>query len=266
MKHTWYGAMASGILALAAGAALAQSVTPPGVTSEADGLFATFTADHMTTSLGPVDELLGSPPPGSSETRMLGVFDQTIALPPLVPGIVYPVVAQFTAQAYGLRSHIAAVGTSTGSVTTTASAQVAGSDLRITADDGISPVVATVPFLEVAATGVAASASLTKGALQPGKVAGSASFTALSIAGSLLGGHAITVTGAEPPDTLLYQSPTVTIIADQQTVVGLITCDPQCHYIASTIAVHALDIVLDNAPILGRPVSGEIVLGEAAAR
>lgn len=105
-------------------------------------------------------------------------------------------------------------------------------------------------------------------------VEGSASFGSLSITGSLVGSKTITYSGSAPANTVLYKSPTstvnqtpaVTITANKQIVDGLISCSPTCTFTPDSIEVHALDISLNNALILNRPVTGDIVLGNSSGR
>lgn len=256
---------------LAAASAQAQTVASP-LGSEAYDISATFTAQTMPTSLGPVNPVAGALPPAYSKTLVLGSYDRSIAIPPLVPSTtIYPLVASFTAQAQTLVSHVASAGVQLDSVSATGESKVASADLQI-----VGPISETLVelFLSVYATDVADSASYSKVFPSAVTVTGSASFGSLAISGKLVGDKTITYSGSAPPNTVLYQSPTttadqipaVTITANQQITVGLISCSPSCTFTPALLTVHALDISLHNAPILDHPVTGDIVLGDAAAQ
>jgi hypothetical protein len=256
---------------LAAAAAPAQP-NLPAFGSDAYGLSAEFTALHTTTSLGPVDDVERAVPPPYSTTKLIQRYDNAIALPPLVPApAIVPMVASFTAEARTLESHVASRGIQLDAVSTTGEAKIASANMQI-----IGPLSSTLValLLSVDTTDVTGSASYSKVFPDVVTVTGSASFGKLTITGSLVGGKTIRYAGSAPPNTVLYQSPTtspdqmpaVTITLNQQSKVGLISCDPQCEFTPDSLGVHALDISLNNALILGHQVSGDIVLGAASAQ
>jgi hypothetical protein len=255
-------------------ASVSASAQPnlPAIGSEAYGISAVFTSQAMTTSLGPVDDLQPAFPPAYSKTKVLGSYDNSIAVPPLVPSAaIEPMVASFTAQAKTLSSHVASRGIQLDSVSTTGDSKIASANLQI-----VGPISDTLVelFLSVDATDVTDSASYSKVFPNFVTVTGSASFGSLTIGGSLVGGHTIKYSGSAPPNTVLYQTPTTTsdqspaviITINQQRKVGLISCSPKCQFTPDSLIVHALDISLNNALILGHPVTGDIVLGGAAAQ
>ncbi len=262
----------SAIVVGAAGAVLLSGLTAsaqdqwtgPAASSEAFAIHARFTADHMATRLGPVADLRASAPPAYSKTKFVTSFTGSIAVPPLVPNTVFPVVANFTANASMLRSHVASSGIQLDSVSTSGRSGIDNASLLIANPSGPVVVPPPAPFLTVGASGVAASANYAKVFPSAVTVSGNASFGSLSIDGSLVGNTVITYSGSAPKNTILYQSPTVTVTANQQIIEGIISCPP-CVFTPTRIRVHALDISLDKALIDGRPVSGDIALGDASA-
>ena len=188
-------------------------------------------------------------PPAYSKTKALGSYDDSIAVPPLVPSMaIEPMVANFTAQAKTLSSHVASRGIQLDFVSTTGQSKVASANLQI-----VGPISDTLVelFLSVDATDETDSASYSKVFPNFVTITGSASFGSLTIGGSLVGGRTINYSGSPSPNTVLYQSPTVTITVNQQIKVGLISCSPNCEFTPDSLIVHALDISLNNALMLG---------------
>lgn len=238
--------------------------TGPVASSEAFAIHARFTGDHMTTELGPVAATQASAPPAYSKTKAVRSFTGSIAIPPLVPNTIFPIVANFTANASMLRSHVVSSGIKLDSVSASGQSAIAAANLQIANPPGPTGAPPPVPFLTVVAGDVATSANYAKVFPSSVSVSGSASFGSLSISGSLVGNSVITYSGSASKNTVLYQSATITITADEQMVTGTISCPP-CQFMPAAIKVHGLDIKLDHALIDGRPVSGDIALGAASA-
>jgi hypothetical protein len=262
----------SRIAAPAAGCAALLAITPPALAqvnispaeSDAYSVSASFTSQNMSTELKPVDEASGTTPP-YDVVKKLAHFSQTIAIPPLVPTVTPPVAASFAVTADGLRSEAVATVTETTSIVTTGKSHVTSAELSIRPTVlPITPIVPP-PYLLVDATKVDASATLSRQSPLTPKASGTASFGSLTVTGSLLDGKTVTYSGSAPPNTVLFQSATVTITVHQQVIVGLISCGPSCTFTPDRINVQALDIALTSADIDGRPVSGDIVLGAASA-
>lgn len=255
-------AAASGLATLVALAA-AQAQTPP-LASNAASLQANFTADNMSTSLGPIAPAQGTAPPAYSDTVIVASYSGSVAVPPLVPSpTIYPIVANFHASASKLRSHVESPGIGIDNASASGRSDLATASLEIANPPG--PSVVPPPFLVVGAGGVSASASYDKVFPATATVTGRARFGSLAISASLLGGAVINFSGPAPKNTVLYRSPTVTVTVDQQTVSGIISCIP-CKFTPTGISVHALDIGLTGAVIDGHPVTGDIALGIAAAQ
>ena len=90
----------------------------------------------------------------------------------------------------------------------------------------------------------------------------------LKIFGSLVGTSTLTYSGSAAPNTVIYDSPTVTITLNKQITEQVITCTVPggCVTKVYAITVAALDISLNKANIDGHKVTGDIVLGQSEAR
>jgi hypothetical protein len=262
--------------ALLFGSALPASAQPVGSASASDayGLGAGFTYSGMTTEISPVDEAAGLAPPAYNVTRSLAAFHQTIAIPPLIPAALPPTAASFTATATGLKSNAASNGIELDFVSATGKSSIATANLTVTNTIPPGSTLPTVLYLDVTAKKVVTTADFSQTFPQAPTVSGTASFGALSISGSLLNGHTVTYSGSAPPNTVLYKSsvastdavPAVTITADAQTKVGIISCGPNCAFTPTRINVAGLRVDLYKAMINGFPVTGTIVLGSASAQ
>lgn len=233
--------------------------------SEAYAIKASFTSGTMTTELGPVADAAGSAPPAYDVVKVLDSYDNSIAVPPLVPASV-PVAASFGADAQDIRSEAASLGIQLDFINATGSSSVGNASLQIVQPvppGGGAPLLA---YIFVNATKTATAATYSKVFPSHVTVTGTTSFGSLSIGGELLGGASISYNGAAPPNTVLFQSDTVTITANQQTIVYTVSCGDVCVLTPTKITVHGLDIALTNAVINGSPVTGEIVLGDASAQ
>ena len=182
--------------------------------------------------------------------------------------------ASFTANATGLKSNAASKGIELDFVSTTGKSSVATANLTITNTVPPGSALPILLYLGVTASKVVTSADYTQTFPQTVTVTGAASFGSLSISGSLLNGQTVTYSGSAPPNTALYKSPVastneipaVTITANAETKVGIISCGPNCVFTPTRINVAGLSVNLYNAMINGFPVTGTIVLGSAAAQ
>jgi hypothetical protein len=96
---------------------------------------------------------------------------------------------------------------------------------------------------------------------------GSSSVQNLRIFGSVLGSTVVTYSGSAAPNTVVYDSPTVTITLNKQVESGIITCIPDpCIFKVTSITVAAVDISLNKAMIDGHKVTGDIVIAQAQAQ
>ena len=87
----------------------------------------------------------------------------------------------------------------------------------------------------------------------------------IRVSGTLMGTSTVNVTGATTKtDVVLFKSPTLTITANATSQVHDLLCPSPstCTNVVSGGGLVALDIVLVNAPVDGKKVSGEIRVGE----
>ncbi len=96
-----------------------------------------------------------------------------------------------------------------------------------------------------------------------GTLAGDASFHSLKITGALLGGDTLTFSGNAKANTVLYESSTVTITLDEQTLQlpGAATSG----IIGPTITTDAIDIHLNQATFAGQTITGNFDIGQSSA-
>ncbi len=90
----------------------------------------------------------------------------------------------------------------------------------------------------------------------------------LDISGSALGFSAVHFSGSPAANTVVYDTPTVTITLNRRIESGLISCSPApggCTFTPYTIETDAVDIDLHKAPWDGNKYSGHIVIGRATA-
>jgi hypothetical protein len=104
---------------------------------------------------------------------------------------------------------------------------------------------------------------------QPPLVHATANFSELTISGTLVGGKTLTFEGTQPVNHVLFCNSEVTITLNEQIIVATtVTCvvTRGCTITPGGIHVSAMHIVLTNANIFGRLVSGDVFLGEARAQ
>ena len=233
--------------------------------SAAFGIGAHFRSGGVATKLGRIAFTQGSAPPAYSRSAAAASVSKTVAI---VPDTT-PTPTLFV-NATNVRSHVDSHGIEIDSVSAAGSAKLDSLGLSL----NLNPLPPTAgagvpvpqPFLAVAATNVASDASFTRVFPSTDTATGSASFGSLTISGSLVGDKTLTFSGPAPKDTVLFQSPTVTITLDQQVEVGLITCSPDpCRFIPENITTDAIDIELHNADLDGHTVSGHIIVAQSRA-
>jgi hypothetical protein len=120
------------------------------------------------------------------------------------------------------------------------------------------------PALWVQSTGITAAANFNSIAVGPTEATGSSSVKSLNITGTLLTAP-VTYSGEAPPNTVVYDSPTVTITLNKQVQEGVISCSPDCVFTPTNIEVTAVDIDLHHAMVDGHKISGRIAVGRAEA-
>jgi hypothetical protein len=71
--------------------------------------------------------------------------------------------------------------------------------------------------------------------------------------------------GTPTPNTVVYDTPTVTITLNKQIESGIIPCGLTCVFTVTSIETDAVDIDLHKAPWHGHKITGDIVIGRASA-
>ena len=244
----------------AVSSAAAQPVAGP-VASDAQGIGATFQAAGVgDATLWPVADVGGASPPAYAKIVTVPTSDQSIPVPSA--DVSAPMVASFTARATALVSETTSQGVRADQASAHARSRVGSA--RLTLSTAASAAGRpTQLWLDIEAENVSAAAGFSRTLPAPSAVTGKVTIGSLRIAGSLLGGRVVTAAGAQAANTVLYQSPTITVIADRQIPADVIPC-PNCAVRPGGITVRAVDIALHGALIGGRPVSGDIVLASAA--
>jgi hypothetical protein len=239
------GALAAAPLALAS-------------SSTAYGVSARFTANGVSTGLGPLDPVSGNAPPGYSKTIDLSNIRRSVHL---TEGSVVPTL---TVSAGQLASQVASSGIEVDNVSAEGEAQVSSLDMSLILYPP-PPEPVPQPFLHLTATKITSTANFSEVFPGPGHTGSTARFDGLVIAGSLVGSQPIKLTGTVPYNTVLYQSDTVTITLNQHLVGGLISCTPKCVFSQTFVVASAIDIALNNADLNGHTVSGDITIAQTQA-
>jgi hypothetical protein len=120
------------------------------------------------------------------------------------------------------------------------------------------------PFLNITADKVKADAGLSIVFPSSDTVSSGAKIGHLKISGSALGAATVHYSGSPAVNTVIYNSPTVTITLNKRELSGVITCPP-CMFTPHLIETDAVDIELHQAPWRGNKYSGHIVIGRTSA-
>jgi hypothetical protein len=122
------------------------------------------------------------------------------------------------------------------------------------------------PLLTLTATNVTSQVTDTQTLPSVSSPAGTASFGALSLSGSLVGGKTLTFSGAAPANTVLYDDDFMTVTLNQQIVTGTIDCAPTCQFVPKAMTANAIAVQMHKEPIAGRPAAATIYVGMAEAQ
>ena len=196
-------------------------------------------------------------------------YDKTIAVDkinehaPIATGTLPP---NFFIKASGLSAEVKGSGIAVDATYTQSNASLdhASLFLNINPPPGME-IPIPYPALWVQSKAIASQANFNKIAVGPTSATGSSSVHALNITGTLLP-TPVTYSGAAAPNTVVYDSPTMTITLNKQVEEGVISCSPDCVFTPYSIAVTAVDIELRKAMVDGRKVTGDIALGRAEAQ
>ena len=255
-----FASLGGGLLALAAPAVLAA---PGGPQSAAVGIEANFVSQGIASQLGPIAQVNGQAAGKYDDVETVAKVAENVAITAQLPPVT------IFANAHGLTSHASASGILIDSRSSEGDTAIAGADISLNLNPPPPAAVGPVPqpFLNIAASQVVAQAdfSLVYGGGQS-FTQGTVSFGNLKINGQLIGGAVLRYSGPAAPNTVIYDTPTVTITLNRQIRSGLISCDPGCALTPVRIDVAAVDIELTKAVIRGKRVTGDILIGEQNAQ
>ena len=254
------------------GMGAAVGIARPGwaASSNADAVAARFTADFISTSLGPVAAVEGSvstingKPPTYSKSTSLGKLNKSLDI--ATGTALMPAVTASGATLKSTASGSRGIDTNSAQASSTAKSMTVALIVE-TAPGILVPV--PLPFLTVTVSDLSASAGFNQVFPSPAHTSGAVSFGALTVTGSLLTGTIKPVKGAVKANTVLYQSKdgALSITLNRQIPAGLVSCQvgTGCTFTPNSITTDAVAITLRNASLQGHQVTGEIVLGHARA-
>ncbi len=234
------------------------------VSSTADALSASFTANGLGTVLPPVAPITGSAPPSYSKSVSLASYSKTLNIAYQSGAAVTPA---FFVTMTGLTDHVSgsALGIDSYGASGNTSATAAELSLNLNPPPPSGPV--PLPPLTIVAKGVTAGASYSVVVPEGPSVYGTATFTSLQVSGSLVGDRTLKYAGTPPANYVLFSSPQMTITLNHQIAVSDVVCMPNgvCTVTPFSITEAAVFVTLANASIFGRLVSGSFALGDTVA-
>ncbi len=224
--------------------------------SSAYGISAQFTSGGKKTGLSPLDPASGSTPPNYSKSATLGSVQQIVRITEssVTPALVV--------NAASLRSSVAGgFGIDTISANGNATIKSLNLSLMLYPPPPTTTLPEPQPFLEISATKVQSNANYSNQVPITPTVSAGAILSGMTISGSLVDNKILKFSGSPAANTVLFNSPTLTITLNQQMPAGVISCSPNCTFTPVAIKEQAIDIVLNHANLFGRIVSGEIGIG-----
>ncbi len=230
------------------------------VSSSASGLSVDLTFNGSGFNLPPIAGVSGGAPPAYDKTRSIESFGKTQRLDPGSPS--NPTLQTHATE---VTTHAASRGFGVDAVSAHAGVSIGSSEFLLTSNPLCPLGLLGVLGLSLTATDVHSSSdgSFVVGANR-GFLGGDASFGSLKIGGALIG-KSLTFSGHAAANTVLFSSATVEVTLDKQTVSDIPSWGAGHTTIPVAITTDAIDIHLHNAPLFGRTVSGEIVVGETSA-
>lgn len=230
------------------------------VSSSADGLAVHLSFDGRATQVGPIAHVRGSAEPAYDHTASVARLDRTLGLEP-----GNPLDPNLRIQALGIHTEAASAGMGIDSVSASGTANVDSANFVLTDNPLFPRGILGLLGLSVSASHIHAAADYSHVyGMNKSFVTGDASFGSLRLGGALIG-KTLTFSGDAAPNTVLFSSPTVTVTLDRQIVSDLISGGLTKTLTPEGITTQAIDISLRNATLFGKSVSGDIVIGEAAA-
>jgi hypothetical protein len=223
--------------------------------SSADSLSGYLDAGRSQTSFGPVGQAAGAAPPAFHQTRRIAAFKHSY-------GGDAPNQAFLQIDATNLVNTANSPGLGVDAISTQATSDLGSANIVLT-DNALKDV--SILGLAVSATLIhsESDASFVFGQTQ-GYLGGSASFGSLKIGGALIG-KTLSFAGTPTANTILYQSASVTITLDKQTLSEFLPPSGLAPIGPNRITTDAIDISLNHAHLFGTTISGNFTLGETSA-
>ncbi|HTJ65381.1 MAG TPA: hypothetical protein VL899_16390 [Alphaproteobacteria bacterium] len=228
--------------------------------ASASAFSANFTTDGVNTAIDPVNTLSSGPDPRYDKTHKAGAYHNQLILtdaasPPAL-----------TVDTSGSTSRILGIfGIDTSSAE--GDATVTGLNLKLAPYVPPGSNAIPAPYLQITANSVHETANYDALFIVPNRmrVSSAGRFDGLTITGSLVGGKTLKVTGAQKPDTVLFQSDTVTITLNSKLVTALISCSLKCKLTPYSVRAAGVDVALNGAKLGKHKVSGDISVAAVAA-
>jgi hypothetical protein len=234
-----------------AAAAAATLGAPP----TALGVQAQLTIDGTATQFGPVAFVEGNPSGAYDNKTDVEHEADIIALAPIAP------TPTLFVNAHDLLARVQSTGIQIDSESTVSTASVGSISVSL----GVMPLGDTftpAPILTITGSGIDSDVNFTRVFPGPAVVTAGAGVNSLAINGTLLGNLNLKYSGKAKPNTVIYDTPTMTITLNKEMRVGIISCDPTCTFTVTAITTVAVDVSLYKAPWQGHKITGDIAVGE----
>ena len=253
------GAIAAASTLLTAGAAVAQAAPQ----STAVGVDANLTSGGVSAELGPVAAVAGLPGGQFDSDQTVSRFNQSVVIGQQARAPMLSITG------HGMSAHVSSAGVGVDSRGSEGDNALVTATLTLNVRP--SPLLGAptpVPALVLTTREVVSSANFNTVYPATTFATGATSIGALSISGALLGARKLSASGQIAPDTVIYESPTVTITLNRQIKSGAISCSfpGGCTFTLAGVDVAAVAIDLRDAVVGGAKVSGEILINDAQAR
>ena len=256
-------AIGAAVLGLASGPAVAQE----GPQSTAVAVTAKFVAGGVASEIRPIAAVSGAMSRTYDSSQTVAQVGEDVAMAPGDPTPTLSVTGD------RLTSHASARGRGVGARESLGENTLA--DLRLVlaarSSDGHGGNAAS-PALVIETREFAASAYFNSPAATRSAAIGLMNVGSLSITGRLVGDATLKRSGQIAPNTVVYNSPQVTITLNRQVESGAVTCDDEdCAETPlaagiGVIQVVGVDIQLHGALVGATRVSGQIRVGQAIAQ
>jgi hypothetical protein len=223
------------------------------------GLSANFDTDGVFTALHPANPVSSGTASNYDKTKSLGSYGKTLILTadgPAPPTLTVDTLTQ--------RSSVKG-GFGVDTISAQGAASVASLNLKLAPYTPPNSDVVAAPYLQIIVTKARESADYDYVAPSHATASSSGTIDTLTVTGPLVGGKTLTFSGSPKVDTVLYQSPTVTITLNQKITTALISCTPKCLFTPESISAAAIDVTLNNAKLGKHTVSGDISIASGAA-